>query len=287
MAYLAPSPTRSTARRALVATVCALALLGAPLLAAPATAAPTWAPAATAAVHPGVQTFTNGAQCTANFIYTMGTTVFIGQAAHCAGTGASTDTNGCVATSLPLGTKVTVTGASKPGVMVYSSWLTMQAAHETRADACAYNDIALVQLDPADVAKVNPSVPAWGGPTGVGGGANVGDKVYSYGNSELRGGVTALSPKVGVSIGDAGNGWTHQVYSATPGIPGDSGSGLLDASGRAIGVLSTISIAPTPASNNYSDLAHMLTYMRNSSTFDVALALGTTPFSSSLTALVP
>ena len=29
-------------------------------------AAPTWAPAATASVHPGVQTFTAGAQCNTN-----------------------------------------------------------------------------------------------------------------------------------------------------------------------------------------------------------------------------
>ena len=62
-----------------------------------------------------------------------------------------------------------VNGASRPGTLVYSSWLTMQAQGETDADACAYNDLALVRLDPADVAKVNPSVPGFGGPTGVGG----------------------------------------------------------------------------------------------------------------------
>ena len=33
-------------------------------------AAGAWAPAATATIHPGVQTFTAGGQCTANFIYT-------------------------------------------------------------------------------------------------------------------------------------------------------------------------------------------------------------------------
>lgn len=53
----------------------------------PAAAAPAWAPAASAAIHPGVQTFTNGAQCTANFVFYDGTAVYIGQAAHCSGTG--------------------------------------------------------------------------------------------------------------------------------------------------------------------------------------------------------
>ncbi len=55
---------------------------------------------------------------------------------------------------------------------------------ETNADACEYNDFALVRLDPADVANVNPTVPGFGGPHGLGGSsAMLGDDVYSYGNS--------------------------------------------------------------------------------------------------------
>ena len=50
----------------------------------------------------------------------------------------------------------------------------MQANGESNADTCAYNDLALVKLDPADVGKVNPSVPGFGGPTGVGG--DLGDR---------------------------------------------------------------------------------------------------------------
>ena len=94
---------------------------------------------------------------------------YIGQAAHCASTGAATDTDGCLAGTLPLGTPVEVTGASRPGTLVYSSWVTMQANGESDPDTCAYNDLALVKIDPADVGKVNPSVPGFGGPTGVGG----------------------------------------------------------------------------------------------------------------------
>src|SRR3712207_8612355 len=37
----------------------------------------------------------------------------------------------------------------------------------TDANTCAYNDFALVQVDAADVGKVNPSIPFWGGPTGI------------------------------------------------------------------------------------------------------------------------
>ena len=66
-----------------------------------------------------MQTVTAGGQCTANFILTAGGNTYIGQAAHCASTGAATDTDGCLAASLPLGTAVTVTGASRPGTLAY------------------------------------------------------------------------------------------------------------------------------------------------------------------------
>jgi len=246
----------------------------------PAGADPAWAPAATAAIHPGVQTFTDGAQCTANFIYSDGTTVYIGQAAHCSGTGGNTETDGCTSASLPIGTEVDVTGASQPGVLVYNSWLTMQALGETNADTCAYNDLALIQLSPADAAKVNPSVPHWGGPVGVNtAGAALGATVYSYGNSELRGGVAQLSPKKGVSLGDEGGGWSHSVFTVSPGVPGDSGSAFLDASGKALGVLSTLAIAPLAGSNGVGDVGREISYMRANSAFSaVHLVPGTQAF---------
>src|SRR5215207_673304 len=100
------------------------------MLAFPA-AASAWAPAGQATVHPGVQTVTAGGQCTANFVYTAGGETYLGQAAHCASTGAATDTDGCLAASLPLGTPVEVTGASRPGTLAYSSWVTMQAEGES------------------------------------------------------------------------------------------------------------------------------------------------------------
>ena len=255
---------------AIVTTFAALAV-------APGTAG-AWAPAATATIHPGVQTVTAGGQCTANFIYTAGGNTYIGQAAHCSSTGAATDTDGCLSASLPLGTSVEVTGASHPGTLAYNSWLTMQANGESNADTCAYNDLALVKLDPADVAKVNPSVPGFGGPTGVGGDSATGADVYSYGNSSLRFGITQLSPKKGVVVQTEGNGWSRTVYTATPGIPGDSGSGFLNASGQAIGVLSTVALAPLAASNGVGDLSRELAYARAHGLSDLAVANGTEPF---------
>jgi len=260
-----------------------LAVVAAALMALAPAGASAWAPASSATIHPGVQTFTAGAQCTANFVFSDGSTTYLGQAAHCSGTGASTDTNGCTSASLPIGTAVDVTGASKPGTLVYNSWLTMQGKGETDPDTCAYNDLALIRLDPADVGSVNPSVPGWGGPTGVGTVSSAGDRVYTYGNSELRGGVTKLSPKTGVLLQNEGNGWSHDLYTVTPGIPGDSGSGFLNASGQAIGILSTVQLAPVAASNGVGDLAKELAYLHANTSFGgVNLVAGTQPFQSNL-----
>ena len=275
-------------RARLIIPALALALVGG-AFAAPATAAPkkqmrtAWAPAATASVHPGVQTDSPSGQCTANFVYTDGISTYLGQAAHCTGTGSATSTNGCDSASLPEGTLVTVDGASKPGVMVYNSWIRMQQAGEKDPDTCAYNDLALVKLDPADVAVTNPSVPFFGGPTGLRTTETaLGDTVESYGNSSLRFGLSPLSPKYGRSLGTDSGGWNHTVYTVTPGIPGDSGSGFLDAAGKAFGVLSTVAIAPLAGSNGVGDLSHELAYAQAHGMAGVSLVNGTEPFTGGL-----
>ncbi len=259
--------------------VATLAVAGALVAAGSAQAAPTWAPASSATVHPGVQTVTDGGQCTANFVFYDAANVYIGQAAHCSGTDGNTATDGCTSGSLPVGTPVEVDGASKPGTLAYNSWITMQKQGEKDADTCAYNDLALVKLDPADVAKVNPSIPFWGGPTGLNTtGTQLGDKVLSYGNSSLRGGVTQLSPKEGASLGDDGNGWSHNVLTVSPGIPGDSGSAFLDRQGHALGVLSTLQLAPAAGSNGVGDVAKEIAYMKANGGPAADLALGTEAF---------
>jgi hypothetical protein len=245
---------------------------------APSTAS-AWAPAGSAAIHPGVQTITDGGQCTSNFVYQAGTDVYLGQAAHCSSTGGQTATDGCDTGSLPLGTPVEIVGAAHPGTLAYNSWLTMQAAGETDPNTCAYNDFALVRIDPADVATVNPSVPGFGGPTGLGPSTGMlGDTVYSYGNSSLRLGVTKLSPKQGVVIQSVGGGWSRTVLTVTPGIPGDSGSGFLGQSGQAIGTLSTLQVLPLAGTNGVGDLRNELNYMNSHTSIGAQLVPGTQPF---------
>lgn len=245
-----------------------------------AAAGPAWAPAAQATVHPGVRTITEGGECTANFIFYNATDVFIGQAAHCAGTGAPTETSGCTSGTKPLGTPVTIAGASKPGTLVYSSWITMAQRGEKDANTCDFNDLALVKIDRADLGKINPSVPFFGGPTGISTSPTApGDRVLTFGNSPLRGGVAALSPKEGISLGDEGGGWSHTCYTLSPGIPGDSGSAVLTNDGKALGVLTSLALAPLAGSNGVGDLSRELNYLNaHGGLGTVSLALGTEPF---------
>lgn len=252
---------------------------------APEVAAPTgWAPADTAAIRPGIVTDSaGGGECTTNFVFTAGERTFIGQAAHCAGTGQATETNGCDSGTGPLGTAVTLQaadGSQRSGTLAYSSWVTMQERGETDADTCQFNDFALVELDPADAAEVNPSVPIFGGPVGIDtDGLPAGEQVFSYGNSPLRMGIEQLRPKVGVSAGDTGGGFSHEVYTISPGVPGDSGSAFLDADGEAVGLLSTLNLAPLPVSNGVTDMAMALEYANAFGGLgEIALALGTEPF---------
>lgn len=258
--------SRRTLASLFVTLACGLALLG--VQPPPAQAAAT--------ITPGVQMFTAGAQCTANFVFAdaAGRT-YVGYAAHCAGKGEATDTNGCDTASQPYGTRVRFAeGATLAtsgttlgrGTLVYSSWRAMQRHGASRA-ACAANDFALVRVDAADAGKVSPTVPFWGGPTGLATKAAAGSQVHSYGQSSLRP-TTLLSPKTGLSLGATNGGWGLDVYTATPGIPGDSGSGFLDERGRAVGTLSTVAIAPLAGSNGLGNLSRELDYAQQHSGID-------------------
>ncbi len=277
----------------LTAAVLALALLGG------ASSASAWAPAQSATIHPGVMTFTNASsflngasQCTANFVFTDAAgNVYLGQAAHCSSTGEDTETDGCSTKSLPLGTSIysgdLVNGGIRDGTLIgtlaYNSWLTMQKDKEADATTCAYNDLALIKIAPSQVARVNPTVPFWGGPNGLAPAASTtGEQVYSYGNSILRLGISVLSPKTGISLGDQEEtgGWSQQLYTVTPGIPGDSGSGFMNSSGNALGVLSTVEFAPLPAANGVGTLAKELAYANAATGLGLKVAPGTTAFSS-------
>ncbi len=260
---------------ALLLPACALS----PVPSASAAAPVAWAPAERATIHPGIQTSPGGPPCTANFVFTdRAGAVYLGQAAHC--TAKSADAlsgRGCATESLPVGTPVSLGLSGVSGTLAYSSWLAMQRAGDTDEITCRSNDFALVKIPAAGVSMLNPSVPVFGGPVGVAGvGPAAGERVYGYGSSALRGGVG--TPQRGLSLGTESPGWYHLVYLLPPGVPGDSGSGLLDGQGRAFGVLISLDTVP-PASNGATDLGKALAYARQHSGIPgLALVPGTEPF---------
>ncbi|MGH3565169.1 MAG: serine protease [Pseudonocardia sp.] len=281
---------RSGARfRGLAAAAATVGMVALAVIVAPvATAAPDEGPGdgqasvKSSAIRPGVVTESEGGGgCTSNFIFTSGDKTFIGQAAHCAGTGDATEIDGCNAGSTPIGTIVVIKandGTDRIGKLAYSSWLTMQKIGEKDENACQFNDFALVELTKADKADVNPTVPFFGGPKGLDrGGVAEGEQVFSYGNSPLRQGISQLSPKQGQNVGDFGAGWSHEVVTPlTPGVPGDSGSGFLDSDGDAMGVLSTLNLAPLPGTNGVADMAKALDYANaHGGLGEIELVLGT------------
>jgi hypothetical protein len=226
--------------------------------------------------------------CTSNFVFyerheddagDVSFDVYIGLAAHCFGLGGATGTNGCSTGSREIGEEATVGGAVHPGTLAYSSWATMQEVDETDGNACAMNDFALIKLDPRDYDKVNPTLQYFGGPTGLRTTTtSLGEEVYSYGNSSLRLGISQLSPKRGWSTGTTNGGWSHRVYTVTPGIPGDSGSAFVDDEGAGLDVVVTLQLAPFAGANGVTDLARALACGNAHTDLDVQLALGTEPF---------
>ena len=182
--------------------------------------APTWAPASSATVHPGVQTFTDGAQCTANFVFSDGA-----ERVHRPGRALlrhrrQHDDRRLHAGRCRSARRSRSTGASRPGTMVYNSWLTMQPLGETNPDTCAYNDLALVRLEPGRRRQGQPVDPVLGRPDRRRHAARAaGEKVLHLRQLVAARRRHALSPKQGKSLGDDGNGWSHNVYTVTPGHP--------------------------------------------------------------------
>lgn len=225
---------------------------------------PPWPELSEATVRPGVQITSASGQCTSNFLFRTpdNASLMLGVAAHCVAQGAQTNVNGCDPQNEPMepGTEVTVSGASNPGVLVYSAWWTMQANDASDQALCTSNDFALIRLDPADRGSVHPAVLHFGGPTELASPSDVamGDKVIWYGNSGTRPSSDPAHQNEGYILRSDGR--SAVAYSASPGVPGDSGSGILTGDGKALGVLSTLRVTPEAGSNDVVFLEPALAY---------------------------
>ena len=261
----------------------ALAVFACAIVAGPASAAPSWAPASSATIHPGVQTFTDGAQCTANFVFYDASNVYLGQAAHCSGTGTATETNGCDSGSLPIGTPVDI-GGSQPrhaGLQLVADdagrrrdqrrRLRVQRprAGEGRSGRRRQGQPVDPVLGRADRRRQQRHRPGRHRPQ----------------LRQLRR-CAAASPSSAPSRARASA--TTATAGATPSTPSrpaspaTPGSAFLNATGKALGVLSTVAIAPLAGSNGVGDVAKELAYANSTGGFGVTLAQGTEAFTGPL-----
>jgi hypothetical protein len=144
--------------------------------------------------------------CTANFIFTDGSSQYVGTARHC------TDRVGQTVTM-----QVDTTTIADVGTV----------SHMTSGEGEPGNDWALIRIDPAVAAEwgVSSAIPVIGGPQGIYTGCDPTPVVHyghGYGVAVGQG-----KPEFGVSTNlyDDGYGWTGF------GAPGDSGSPVLTAPG--------------------------------------------------------
>lgn len=230
-----------------------------------------WPEPSLASIRPGAAL--DDGSCTANFVFTSldNQSIYIGTAAHCFSNDINTQTNGCLANIDPLGAKMSISGADRAGVLVYSSWATMQANNET-SSLCNENDFALLQIHEDDEAKVSPALWRFGGPTGLATSRDVAafDRVLSYGNSGTRPQDSLLSPREGYVTVPAGGCDTRVVF-PNPAIPGDSGSPVILADGRALGDFVSIELTPLPGQGHVCLLDGLLRYAAANG-FEVQLA---------------
>ncbi|MGB0652611.1 MAG: serine protease [Thermoplasmatota archaeon] len=255
-----------------------------------------WAAPEDATIRPGVRIYApespgpiiediDGA-CTSNFIFTdpNGTNVYIGFAAHCDQSLSPSDDclHGNGALPRPIGSPVRVEGASQPATIAYSSWGTMMAVNETDPETCDRNDFAVALLHPDDVAAVSPAMIYFGGPVGLPTeDPEIGTSIVTFGNTPLRPGPEELDRKEGSIVAQESSGWTHYVRLNTPGVSGDSGSGVLSADGLAVGAL--VAVVPiddpdgqisteTALTNLVVDLRMALDYAREHAGLELELA---------------
>jgi hypothetical protein len=181
--------------------------------------------------------------CTMNFVFTDGTSNYIGTAGHCAGNGKTVIAQVGVRVD-PTDSVVVMLAAIGSVVKSWNSGIG--------------KDFALVKINPAF--KVVPGVAGALGPTGVFCGDPVGQPVMHYGHGYIFF-VEQGHPKFGEVIPDltllvkftTANGFNWVGY----GLPGDSGSEVMNDAGLAVGDLTHgIGVAgvPVPGLNFGTDM---------------------------------
>ncbi|GAA2071541.1 hypothetical protein [Actinomadura alba] len=160
--------------------------------------------------------------CTANFVFKKSAAWGLGTAGHCG-------KNGQLVSAYVVPPP---TSGSLPGLYVIGK---ISVSHDNGIG----DDFAMIDIFPEFASWMNPTMPVWGGPSGVYTGSQVGLPVKHFGHGTAFG--AGGTPRVGAAIRwDIKNGDGFSWVSAAS--PGDSGSGVLAVLGEAAGDLTHLAV---------------------------------------------
>jgi hypothetical protein len=220
---------------------------------------PGWSPIEQAKIRPGVMVHTEARDCPTNFVFVRpdNTSVFIGTSAYCV-------------REMHVGSVASVGTNDTIGVLIYSSFITMDEIGEPDTDARQFNDFAVFRIDDQDRKWVHPAMLPVGGPVGPAAFSSlgVGARVRTFVNLD-DGAPDASHVREGIIGATAGN-WAYLVYGA-PAIPGQMGAGVVTPEGGAVGVMVSLGVSPNPGANGVARLDTLLSYAKENAKLDMTL----------------
>lgn len=183
-------------------------------------ALPTAGPAANAPIQPGAPMSSSVGGCTMNFVFrnTHGK-LFVGSAGHCVEA---------------LGDRVTASSIGPFGTVVFRA-----------NNGVGKDDFSLIRIDTDKYEHVEPTVRAWGGPTGTTTSESTasGDQISLQGYGLVFGSNARTQARPGILVSDTATQYRAEI----PAIFGDSGGPVLHAAtGRALGIVSGINAGVGP-----------------------------------------
>lgn len=182
------------------------------------------APAAAACngLSPGDHIVSDGASCTLAFLVANKDGLYFATAGHCVQEGASV-------------------ASDEFGAFGVGAFRHLEPDTGQVTDGSPGEDFGLIRIDPARYADLNPAVCEWGGPTGLVEGDDAdGGFVRHYGYGLIFGDLPPTRAREGALLDNVDD---FAFYWIGAGLPGDSGSAVIAADGRAIGVLTHLQVA--------------------------------------------
>jgi hypothetical protein len=177
--------------------------------------------------------------CTANFVWAAGSARYLGAAGHCFIPALATATHGVGADYNASGVVVSVcvsdcsfggeTGFVLTGNLVELGQVAY--ARQTAADGDVGNDFGVAAIPAALAALVRPSMPVFGGPTGVEE-VDPNDLLCHYGNGVIVGETFPTMARIGVAGGSNPKYWMGDLAAAF----GDSGSAVVTCESHLTGI---------------------------------------------------